>query len=270
MPHGDKAFLGTIPEVYDSYLVPLIFESYAEDLAARVSADQPTKILEIAAGSGVVARALAPRLAPGTDYMVTDLNEPMLEQAAKRQPNGGSISYRVADALELPFADGTFDTVLCQFAAMFFPDRVRGYSEARRTLKPGGQFIFNVWDKLEANQFPFEVERALETVFPSDPPRFMSRMPYSYFDPEQIRRELAVAGFSEISIEPREDTSTAPNARYAATAFCKGTPLLNEINIRDPFLLDRCVSTAARAIAERFGAGEVSGDIRGFVITATA
>src|SRR6202047_1152364 len=172
MPETDKVFAGSIPENYDRYLVPLIFESFAQDIDHRSSDLSPIAVLETAAGSGVVTRALAPGLSPDASYVVTDLNQPMLDYAAARQVSDSRISWRKADAQALPFEDAAFDLVCCQFGAMFFPDRTSGYREARRVLKPGGHFFFNVWDRIDENVFANDVTDALARIFPSDPPRF--------------------------------------------------------------------------------------------------
>src|SRR5262245_4161571 len=103
MLESDKVFAGSVPENYDRYMVPLIFEPYAADIARRAESLSPSTVLEIAAGTGVVARALAPRLSPGASYVVTDLNQPMLDYAASRQPPDSRIKWRQADALALPF-----------------------------------------------------------------------------------------------------------------------------------------------------------------------
>src|SRR4051812_17398795 len=145
MPETDKVFAGSIPENYDRYMVPLIFQSFADDLARRVAALAPLAVLETAAGSGAVTRALTAKLGPQASYVVTDLNQPMLDYAASRQPADDRVRWRQADALALPFDDESFDVVCCQFGAMFFPDREAGYREAGRVLKPGGHFVFNVW-----------------------------------------------------------------------------------------------------------------------------
>jgi ubiquinone/menaquinone biosynthesis C-methylase UbiE len=267
---SDKLFAGSIPEVYDTYLVPLIFEAFAADLAARVAAPGPGSVLETAAGSGVVTRALAPLMAPGTSYIVTDLNRPMLDRAAVRQAADSRISWQQADALALPFADGTFDAVCCQFGVMFFPDRVRGFDEARRVLKPGGRFVFNSWDRIEDNEFAHVVTEAAGEVFADDPPRFLARIPHGYHDVGLIRDEMNRAGFSEIEIVTIEETSRAPSPRHPAIAYCQGTPMRNEIEARDPARLDQVTDRAAEAIAARFGAGAVSGRIRGHVVVGVA
>src|ERR1700742_2033518 len=201
MSAGDKIFAGSIPENYDRHMVPLIFESYARDISQRAAALSPKAVLEIAAGSGVVTRALAPGLSSDARYVVTDLNQPMLDYAATRQTPDSRISWRKADALTLPFEDAAFDVVCCQFGVMFFPDRLSGYREAKRVLKPGGHFLFSVWDRIEGNIFANDVTNALAEVFPSDPPRFLARTPHGYHDPGLIRSELEKAGFSGVFIE---------------------------------------------------------------------
>ena len=158
----DKLFAGSIPEIYDRFLVPLIFEPYAVDLAGRVAALAPNDVIETAAGTGVLTRALAERLSPSTHIVATDLNQPMLDQAAKRQ---------------------------------------QGYKDARRVLRPGGRFLFNVWDDISANEFADVVTQALSGIFPDDPPRFLARTPHGHHDVERIRQDLKAAGFTDVAID---------------------------------------------------------------------
>ncbi|MBX3620442.1 MAG: methyltransferase domain-containing protein [Rhizobacter sp.] len=268
MAESDKLFAGSIPKFYDTLMVPLIFEAYAGDMAQRVAAMSPAAVLETAAGSGVVTRALAPRLAADARYVVTDLNQPMLDHAAARQGPDGRIAWRQADALALPFDDASFDVVCCQFGAMFFPDRAAGYAEARRVLKPGGRFVFSVWDRIEDNDFADEVTQAVAALFPHDPPRFLARTPHGYHDVEMIRDDVRRAGFTHIEIETREALSRAATARDAAFAYCHGTPLRNEIEARDAGALGLATDRATEAIARRHGEGPVVGRIQAHVIVA--
>jgi ubiquinone/menaquinone biosynthesis C-methylase UbiE len=264
----DKLFAGSIPEIYDRFLVPLIFEPYAVDLAGRVAALAPNDVLETAAGTGVLTRALAERLSPSTHIVASDLNQPMLDQATKRQ-QGGAVEWKQADALALPFADRSFDAVACQFGVMFFPDKVQGYREARRVLRPGGRSLFNVWDRLSENEFPDVVTQALAEVFPDDPPRFMARTPHGHHDVERIRRDLEAAGFADVGIEAVDARSKAPTAGQVAVAFCQGTPLRNEIEARDASRLEEATNRAADALTRRFGEGAIEGRIRALVISAS-
>ncbi len=268
MLETDKVFAGSVPENYDRYMVPLIFEPYALDLARRTALFSPSAVLETAAGTGVVARALASSLSSDASYVVTDLNQPMLDYAASRQCRDNRIKWRQADALALPFDDAAFDLVCCQFGAMFFPDRLKAYREAKRVLKPAGYFLFNVWDRIEENDFADDVTNALARIFPNDPPRFMARTPHGYHDTALIRSELKEAGFSRVMIETRAEQSRASSPRIPAVAYCQGTLLRNEIEAREAGKLQAATDYAAAAIADRHGRGEISGKIQAHVIVA--
>lgn len=268
MLDADKVFAGSIPENYDRYMVPLIFAPYATDMAQRAAALLPGAVLEIAAGTGVVTRALAPKLSPTASYAVTDLNAPMLDYAASRQPPDDRITWRQADAMALPFANANFDLVCCQFGAMFFPDRPAAYREARRVLKPSGHFLFSVWDRIEENIFAEDVTNALARMFPNDPPRFLARTPHGYHDTALIRRDLDEAGFSRVTIETRAEQSRAASARIPAVAYCQGTVLRNEIEARAPGRLEAATDEAESAIAARHGSGEVAAGISAHIILA--
>lgn len=268
MLETDKVFAGSVPENYDRYMVPMIFEPYAADLARRVAALTPSAVLEVAAGTGVVTRALAPRLSPEARYVVTDLNQPMLDFAASRQLPDRRITWQQADAQALPFEDAQFDVVHCQFGVMFFPDRPLAYREARRVLKPGGRFLFSAWDRVEENVFASEVMDALARLFPDDPPLFVTRTPHGYYDKEVIRRELTDAGFPNVDIVTLAERSRAPSPRLAAIAYCQGTPLRNEIESRGG-QLDAATDHVAGAMAARHGISEVVAKIQAHIIAAT-
>jgi ubiquinone/menaquinone biosynthesis C-methylase UbiE len=262
----DRVFAGSIPEVYDRYLVPLIFEGYACDLARRLTTLRPARVLETAAGTGVVTRALA-QVLPDTELVATDLNPPMLERA-RAVGTAVPVRWQPADAQCLPFDKESFDTVVCQFGAMFFPDKVCAFSEARRVLRPGGLFLFSVWDRLEENDFTWVVTEALATVFPDDPPQFMRRIPHGYFEPAVIERDLRDAGFDAPRIETVTARSRAATAHEPAMALCQGTPLRSEIEARGGVGLAAATSACADAIEQRFGAGPVDGRIQAHVVSA--
>ncbi len=266
---GDRSFAGSIPELYEEYLVPLIFEPYASDLANRVASVAPHRVLEIAAGTGVVTRHLARTLPAGVTIVATDLNPPMLDLAASRGV-ARAVEWRQADAMKLPFEDNVFDTVVCQFGAMFFPDRALAFSETRRVLRPGGVFLFSVWDRIEDNEFADVVTQSLAPLFRDDPPRFLARVPHGYHDLAPIRSELVRGGFTarveSVTLTMR---SRAASPRIPAVAYCEGTPLRNEIEARGGPTLSEATEVATSAIAARFGSGAVDGKIQGHVVTVT-
>jgi ubiquinone/menaquinone biosynthesis C-methylase UbiE len=241
---------------------------YARDLADRVARVAPRQVLETAAGTGVLTRALASRLPADARLIATDLNQPMLDRARMRQPPDRRIAWKAADALVLPFADQVFDVVTCQFGVMFFPDKVRAYQEVRRVLRPGGRFLFNVWGQISENELADIVTASLVSLFPNDPPRFLERIPHGYHDVGRIRAELNAAGFADMSVDPLDETSRASSPLDAAIAFCQGTPLRNEIEARDASALERATKRAAEALTRRFGRDASASRIRAFIITA--
>lgn len=266
-PESDKLFAGSIPKLYDTYLVPLLFEPYARDLVNRLKARSPSRVLETAAGTGVVTRAMAAELPAHVSIVATDLNQAMLDQAAAagtKRP----VEWRQADAMQLPFPEGTFNAVVCQFGVMFFPDKVKALAEARRVLKPGGVLVFNVWDGLADNEFAAAVTTAMESVFPGDSPRFLARTPYGYHDLLAVTRDLDGAGFlGPPEIATVAVQSRATSARIPAIAYCQGTPLRNEIEARDASRLGAATDAAEEAIAKRFGRGAVEAKIQAHVVS---
>jgi SAM-dependent methyltransferase len=263
---SDARFSGSIAELYERLLVPMIFQPFADDLVARIAALPGTRVLELAAGTGVVTRGLAAHLPADVSIVATDLNAPMLELAAQVGTTR-PVTWQQADAMRLPFEDSSVDTVACQFGVMFFPDKAKAFAEARRVLRPGGTLIFNTWDRLEANTFPDIVTRTLAMVFPDDPPRFLARVPHGYPDPDVIARDLAAAGFKQ---PPRIATvaarSRAESPRLAAIAFCMGTPLRNEIDIRGNGQLEAAVDATAEALGMGIDAGAIEGDLQAHVV----
>jgi len=265
MSEIDQAFTGSIAEVYETYFVPLIFAPYARDLAPRVAAGSPRRVLEVAAGTGVVTRVLRELLPATVEIVATDLNQTMLDVAAK--VTHGAVEWRQADATALPFADESFDAVVCQFGVMFLPDKAKAFAELRRVLRTGGTLHFNVWDRLVDNEFTDVVTDALAAMFPADPPRFMARTPHGYHDVEAIALDLRAGGFGhDAKIETVSERSRARTARDAALAICAGSPLRSEIEARAPGKLEDAVQACTAAIARRFGPGPVDGKIQAHVV----
>ena len=264
----DAVFAGAVPELYDLHLVPMIFEPYATEVARRAAALSPRRVLETAAGTGAVTRELSRALPEGSEIIATDLNPAMLERA-RDVGTLRPVRWQQADATQLPFEDASFDLVVCQFGVMFFPDKVQGYREARRVLRPGGAFIFTAWDRIEDNEFTDVVVQTLAGVYPADPPRFLRRTPHGYFERDAIIADLANAGFTQ---PPQFDTVSArsrtSSAQVAAIALCQGTPMRGEIEARQPPSLADATAACAAALAERFGSGVVDGKIQAHVVTA--
>jgi SAM-dependent methyltransferase len=264
MASTDTAFAGSIPEFYHRCLGPFLFEPYAEDLARRAEALRPRRILETAAGTGIVTAALA-RALPDAEIVATDLNPDML-RVAQEKVESPRVTFAPADAQSLPFPDGGFDLVVCQFGAMFFPDRVAAYREAARMLRPDGALVFNVWDRLEANPASQAVAEAVAALFPDDPPGFISRVPFGYHDKARIEADLSAAGFRSIAIDTVAKRSRG-SARDLAPGLCQGSPLRAEIEARAPDRLDEATEAAAAALVRRCG-DPVDAPMSAHVVTA--
>jgi ubiquinone/menaquinone biosynthesis C-methylase UbiE len=267
MKEADKVFAGSVPLLYDRYLGPLIFEPYALDVAERVAATGATRILETAAGTGIVSRAMARRL-PEASILATDLNQPMLDHAVS-QTRSGNVTYGQADAQSLPFEDDSFDAVVCQFGVMFFPDKPAAFAAARRVLKPGGRFFFSVWDRIEENDFVHLALETLARLYPANPPRFMARTPHGFHDKTVIERLVREAGFSQIEIETVAKVSRAASASEPALGYCQGNPMRAEIEAQGEGELQKATDAVAAALAQRFGKGSIEGRIQAIVVSAS-
>ena len=227
----------------------MLFAPYAEELANRAAAQSPRRVLEVAAGTGIVTRALHAAL-PGARIIETDLNAAMLAHAATRL-TAANVIWRQADAMSLPFDDASFDLVVCQFGAMFFPDRAQAFREARRVLAPGGRFVFTMWASIEHSPLAAIVARAAADAFPNDPSSFLTRTPYGHGDPAVAEDELHAAGFTRMDVETVDMPSRAASPHDPAIGFCQGTPLRSEIESRDPARLAAITESAAHAVAAR-------------------
>lgn len=267
MPGNDAAFTGSIPQLYDEHMGALLFAPYAHELANRLSGMTNGNILETASGTGIVTQALATSLAPAVRITATDLNQPMLDHAAKK-PGMGRVEFKQADAQALPFPDDSFDAVVCQFGVMFFPDKVQGFREARRVLKPGGRLIFNVWDRIEALPVLETAVAALRKRHPRHPSWFMERVPCGYHDENRICADLRAAGFNHCTIAKVALTGHAPDAPGPAIGMCQGSPLGAEIEAVEPGGLQAATEAVSAMLAERFGKGPFKCPLQALVVEA--
>lgn len=268
MANSDAGFVGNMPQNYDHHMRALMFQPYADDIAARVAGHPPGRLLETAAGTGIVTAALAAALPESVEIVATDLNQPMLDHAATK-PGMTRVRFQQADAQALPFPDTSFDTLICQFGVMFFPDKVQAFREAHRVLKPGGRLIFNVWDQRAANPYVDVALKALEARYPQHPSWFMERTPMGYRDPAKIRADLAAAGFAQATVETVARTGQASGPEGPATGLCHGTPLRGEIEALDPAGLAPTLKAVTDALAKAFGTGPFPVALQALVVTAS-
>jgi len=231
MADNAAQFIGSIPQNYDTGLGPHIFEPYARDLAGRIAAAQPHSVLELAAGTGIVTRQIRSAIAQGSKLVVTDLNAPMLEIAKAKVESVSNTTFQPVDAMELPFEDGSFDAIACQFGVMFFPDKVQSYREALRVLKPGGKYIFNSWGSWNDNPFARITYEVTEKRYPHDPPVFY-KVPFHYHDAAQIRQDVESAGFANVMVEELRFSNPIASVADFARGLIHGNPVSAEITER--------------------------------------
>ncbi|HMA96181.1 MAG TPA: class I SAM-dependent methyltransferase [Polyangiaceae bacterium] len=267
-PLPRNLFTDDVAKSYDSTMVPIFFEPYAHDLAARVQALAPDAVLEVACGTGVVTRALASQLPATCAITATDLSEAMVARA-ERVGTSRSVHWAQANVIALPYENASFDVVLCQFGVMFFPDRIAAYREIGRVLRPGGTFLFSTWNTIEHNAFDAVVVEALARRYPDEPVTFMSHVVHGYTSPLDIESDVQAAGFDTFQISSLDQVSLASSPEQAAIALCHGTPLRNEIEAREPGGLTLAVAAAADAIRQHFGNGTIEARMSALVIEAS-
>lgn len=263
-------FSAAVAEMYDELLVPMLFEPYAASLCNCLADLTDGSVLEIAAGTGAVTRVMANRLPVTVEITATDLSPDMVARAA-RVGTARPVTWDTADVMELPFADASFDAVVCQFGVMFFDPKVAAFTEVRRVLRPGGTFAFLVWDGMDDNEFADVVVRSLGEMFPDEPLNFVERIPHGYHDPETIRADLGAAGFTaEPTLERIVLTSRAGSAADVATAYCLGTPMRGELEQRRAGCTADAVTRSTAAVEERFGATGLEGRMSAQLVWVTS
>ncbi|MEK6702966.1 MAG: class I SAM-dependent methyltransferase [Planctomycetota bacterium] len=262
------AFTGSVPRTYHTYLGPMIFDDYAHDMARRLAVREGERVLELACGTGIVTREIVKTLPKSAKLLATDLNQAMLDVAKVEVADDYRVTYQAVDACELPFGDGSFEAIACQYGVMFFPDKVKAMAAAKRVLAPGGRYIFNVWDSLEHNPIPRAVHETLAAMFPVNPIPFLAKTPYGYSDRAEIERVVQAGGFGKCMTETVGFPCTAPTAQDAAKAWCEGTPILAalaERGVSDPTPVRQAV---AKVLGEKFGERPCKSTMRAVVVTA--
>jgi ubiquinone/menaquinone biosynthesis C-methylase UbiE len=241
-----------MPEAYERHLVPVFFRPFAVDLAARAAALRPRTVLELAAGTGALTSALLTAV-PTASVVATDLNAAMVTAGSTREPRA---DWRQADAQDLPFEDGSFDLVVCQFGVMFFPDRPAAYAEVRRVLAPRGRFLFNSWGPLASHGFGAAFQTALEQSMPDGAPQFLKDTPHGYSDPAEVTADLTAAGLTLATAEEVTLEGVAESAASVATGFLTGTPVHAAVQARED--APALQAAVTQKMTDRLGTGPVT------------
>jgi SAM-dependent methyltransferase len=256
---SDRAtgFTGSIPQFYNHGLGPVFFVDFADDIARRAAVPAPMRVLEIAAGTGIVTRRLRDLLPREAHLIATDLNPPMVEVARGKFRPDEKVEFQPADATALPFPDTSFDAVVCQFGVMFFPDKDKGYREAHRVLVSGGRYLFSVWDSHRHNPIGGLITEILVGFFRNDPPQFY-QVPLSYHLIDPIKDSLDAAGFTDLRIAVLSLKKTVPDVATYTRALVLGNPLVDQIRARGGVDPERVIEALAKALSREFGTDPVS------------
>jgi SAM-dependent methyltransferase len=263
---GEAAgFVGDIPQHYDRGIGPVLFADYADDLARQAAALAPARVLETAAGTGILTRRLRDLLPTASHLVATDLNSPMLDIAKAKFAAGERVEFYQADATALPFEDGAFDAVVCQFGVMFFPDKTKSYREAYRVLASGGSYLFSVWDAHRYNPAYRIGQEEVTRRFPADPPPFFS-VPFGYCAIDPIKDALADAGFTDLRVAVLSRTREVAELDAFVRGMVYGCPMVDQISVRggDP---DAVVAALAAAFRQEFGSAPTRMPLQSIVFT---
>lgn len=267
MSDAFSRFDGGIPENYDKGLGPHIFVDYGADMARRAAEAAPQRVLEVAAGTGIVSRMLRDALGGDAHLTVSDLNPPMLEVARAKFADGENVSFEPADATDLPFDDAAFDLVACQFGVMFFPDKDKAYREVHRVLAPGGRYIFNVWGSLDDNPFARLAQETISAFFPKDPPTFYE-LPFGYHKIDPIKDSLSAAGFEDAEASVVKFDKEIPKAEVFAQGLVFGNPVFEEIRTRTNAEPKDVAAAVEAALIEAFGSDPGRMPLQAVVVSA--
>lgn len=265
---GVASFTGSIPEHYDRDLAPYVMVDYAADIARRAAASRPMRVLETAAGTGILTRELRDRLPAGAQLTATDLNPPMIDVARAKFRPGEQVTFQPADALDLPFPDGAFDAVVCQFGVMFYPDKAKSYREVRRVLAPGGRYHFSVWDSHRYNAFSRIAHETVTRLFPDDPPQFY-HVPFGYHLIDPIKESLIEAGFARVDVAVVALEKQVGDVDQFARGLIQGNPMIDQIRSRGSVDAEQVRTVLAGALRAEFGAERATMRIQSIVFEAS-
>ncbi len=268
-PTQHSSFTGEIPAFYDRHLGPVIFEPYARDLARRLPVRDGLRVLETACGTGIVTRHLLARLPASGRLVATDLNQGMIDHARAALPEDPRLTWRTADAQQLPFEAASFDVVVMQFGIMFLPDKAQGLREARRVLAAGGRLLYNAWDSFARNAFGRIANDAIREMFPDEPPTFYET-PFGDHDPDEHRRRALAAGFRDVEVEGVAFETMAESAAHFAAGLVRGNPVSLAISERGSVSHEQVERRVAESLRSELGDRPVRTSLHAWVLTATA
>lgn len=260
-------FNGSVPEVYETVLGNFIFEPFAVDIVNRISNKNAFNVLELAAGTGRVTKHLIHAFSPNAKIVASDISLPMMEKA-KLVVSSQNLTWQQVDIADIPFSEGSFDVIVCQFGVMFLQDKLRAFSEIRRVLKLGGQLLFSTWACIEENPI-WKISNQVATKFFGPAPAAIQKSgPFSICNAVDAEAQLHDAGFIHTKVEKQRITSSISSASLAAKGFIHGLPLKDIIIKQNPEILSQIQEEMENSFADHFGNNPLTASFTAFVFEA--
>ncbi|MGY2903181.1 class I SAM-dependent methyltransferase [Bradyrhizobium sp. URHC0002] len=222
---------GSAPELYEKYLVPAITTKWADDLVSRSQPTAGEEVLDVACGTGVVARSASRCMLHG-HVTGLDLNKGMLAVAQTLVCEGAPIAWIEGSALDLPFPAEKFDLVLCQLGLQFFPDQGRALREMRRVLSPSGRVALSVYSPIERTPGANAFVLALDSVLGPNASK-IKRGEHSFNAPDELREPLIEAGFVKVEVQTVVQQIAFPSVLDYVRFQLLATPMAALLSNRD-------------------------------------
>lgn len=220
--HYTKTYDIKPAENYERYFVPAIGEPVAKNLMHYAALRPDERVLDVACGTGIVARLASERVGPGGTVSGIDINPGMLATARSVTPEAMSIEWHEASAEDMPLNDESFDVVLCQMGLQFMENKPAALQEIRRVLVPGGRFIMNVPGP--ADQIFIDFEKAVERNISVEASGFI-RQVFSLHNTDEIEQLMSKSGFSENTVEANHIQLSLPSSNEFLWQYIHSTPL---------------------------------------------
>lgn len=250
-------------KVYEEFFVPALFQGWAERVLEAAKIKKGDSVLDVACGTGILARTIAQRYLPEGSVTGLDLNEGMLSIAARTVPE---IEWRLGSAESLPFADEEFDAVVSQFGLMFFTDRPKALKEMMRVLKPRRQLTVAVWDSLDHSPAYRSLVNLLQRHF-GDEVADRLRTPFALGDPQHLSALFEEAGLPSPAINTVQAMARFPSLRLWVYTEVKGWTMNDMVNNQQ---FEELLSKAETALCSYVNSdGTVSFPMPAHIVAAT-
>jgi ubiquinone/menaquinone biosynthesis C-methylase UbiE len=239
---------GDAPFAYNTYIVDTFMQDYSRRLVEAAAIKTGDRVLDVACGTGVVTRLAASKSGSEGHVVGFDLNAGMLARARGSGETPATIDWREGSATEMPFADGSYDLVLCQHGLQFIPDKVAALSEMHRVLAPDGRLLISVWRSIEHCPWQAAIADAIDRNVGSEPAALV-RSAFSFGDADQLRQVIASAGFHDLEIRVELETIRHSSLDEYVPGYISATPVAAAVAGLDPEAQGKIIDDVRESLA---------------------